>query len=78
MKRAVKHIHFVGTPGAGARRTDECSPSPTKQFAKWWGCEVKHAVKPIHFVGTPGAGPRRTHESSPRPTKQFAKWWGAK
>jgi len=34
MKHAVKHIHFVGTPGAGTRRTHARLPMPTKQAAK--------------------------------------------
>jgi hypothetical protein len=32
MKHAVKHIHFVGTPGAGPRRpAPALAPMPTKR-----------------------------------------------
>jgi hypothetical protein len=31
MKRAVRHIHFVGTPGAGPRRLHVGWPMPAKR-----------------------------------------------
>lgn len=33
MKHAVKHVHFVGTPGAGPRRSRAGLPMPTKRSA---------------------------------------------
>jgi hypothetical protein len=33
MKHAVKHIHFVGSPGAGPRRSRMGLPMPTKHPA---------------------------------------------
>ena len=39
MKHAVKHIHFVGTPGAGPRRPYAGLPRPTKQSARVEGAK---------------------------------------